>query len=69
MIINKQVSACKDYLDKAISLRRREVTIIHGKGLGQLKLEVQTLLKTYDEVQYTSLIHNGGATLVGFRYS
>jgi len=68
MILQKQVAACREYVNQAISLYRREVTIIHGKGTGQLKLEVENLLKEYDEVQYTQSIHEGGALLVGFRY-
>jgi len=55
MIINKQ--------------GRREITIIHGKGLGQLKLEVDSLLASYDQVLYTKVIHQGGATAVGFKWS
>ncbi len=69
MIINKQVSACKNHIEQAISLGRREITIIHGKGLGQLKLEVDSLLASYDQVLYTKVIHQGGATAVGFKWS
>jgi len=68
MIVNKQVSACKNHIEQALSLGRREVTIIHGKGLGQLKLEVDSLLASYDEVLYSKVIHQGGATVVGFRW-
>ena len=69
MIINKQVAACRAYLQQAIELKRSQVVIIHGKGEGQLKLEVEMILKELSEVQYFDIIHDGGATLVGFQYS
>ena len=67
MILSKQISACKAHIERALALRRREITIIHGKGKGQLKLEVDSLLASYDEVLYTRVIHQGGATSVGLR--
>lgn len=63
MIIQKQVRACKEFIEFAIQLKRAEITIIHGKGEGQLRLEVEHLLGQYDEVVFHSLIHDGGATL------
>jgi len=68
MIINKQLSICKDYLDQAIALRKEKVTIIHGKGRGQLKLEVAALLADLHEVFDTDTVHDGGATAVWLRY-
>lgn len=64
MIIQKQVRACKEFIEHAIQLKRTEITIIHGKGKGQLRLEVEHLLGQYDEVVFHSSIHDGGATLV-----
>ena len=69
MILNKQIAACRAYIEEAIELRRMQVTIIHGKGAGQLKLEVQMILQERPEVQYYDLINDGGATLVGFQYA
>ena len=68
MILSRQVSACRDYIARAISLRRREITIIHGKGMGQLKLEVESLLAGFDEVIDMRSTHDGGATIVFLRY-
>lgn len=64
IILNHQLSKCDAFIKEAISLGVKIITIIHGKGTGQLKMEVDFLLSHYDEVRYTIPKHNGGATEV-----
>ena len=40
------VDAVEQYLDKVSQIGYKEVTILHGKGTGQLKKAVQDYLKT-----------------------
>lgn len=64
IILNHQIVKCKTFVEKAISLNIKILTIIHGKGTGQLKREVDFILSHFDEVRYTLPKHNGGATEV-----
>lgn len=64
IILNHQIVKCKEFIEEAIKLKVRIFTIIHGKGKGQLKLEVDFLLTHYPEVNYHIPKHNGGATEV-----
>lgn len=64
IILNHQVVKCQDFIEKAINLNVKIITIIHGKGTGQLKREVDHILSQYDEVKYSLPKHHGGATEV-----
>ncbi len=67
-ILDHQIAACQSYIEQAIKLRRYTVTIIHGKGKGQLKMEVIHLLKNYPEVHFHIDTNNGGAQEVQFNF-
>ncbi len=67
-ILNYQIKTCETYLKQAIKRRRASVTIIHGKGKGQLKNEVIHLLKSFSEVKFYIEKNNGGAQEVLFQY-
>lgn len=68
VILNKQITAAKNYLDQAIKNYSSTVKIIHGKGTGQLKTEVYHVLKSYTEVYHTVPANDGGAVEVLFKY-
>jgi len=65
-IVDIQVKAFLNYLDKAKALNKLMVVIIHGKGTGALKQIVQSTLKGDDKVFSIRDINNGGATEVVF---
>ena len=69
MILQKQKSSCKAFIERSIQSRHSEIIIIHGRGEGQLQIEVKMILNDYEEVDRTELLHNGGATKVTFQYS
>jgi dsDNA-specific endonuclease/ATPase MutS2 len=66
-IIDFQVKAAKDFIENAIAHKTKQILIIHGKGEGVLKLEINHLLALMDEVQFTFDKNNGGATEVWFK--
>lgn len=67
MILRKQLSVCRSYIQDAIDAKHTAITIIHGKGRGELKKEVDYLLSTFDEIHFSNPINNGGATEVWLR--
>lgn len=67
-ILNYQLRAAKYYIEKAMFLRKHKVTIVHGKGAGVLKMEVENLLKSFDEIYNLTPVSNGGALEVYFKY-
>lgn len=66
-IVDFQVQAAKDFINKSISNRTKQILIIHGKGEGVLRSEIAHLLAMTDEVQFTFEKNNGGATEVWFK--
>jgi dsDNA-specific endonuclease/ATPase MutS2 len=69
MILNHQIKRCRTYIESIINAQISPVTIVHGKGKGQLKLEVEYLLSQYDEYNYSIPANDGGASQVWFTYS
>ena len=69
LIIIRQVEAAKAFIEKAIKKRQYSIILIHGKGSGALKMEIDHLLKNYKEVHFTKEVNNGGGTEVYFRYA
>lgn len=65
-ILDYQVKAAAYFLEEALFRRVSSVTIIHGKGTGQLKAEVHHLLKSTDGIKHFIETHDGGATEVMF---
>jgi len=60
-IIDYQIKAFETYLETAISLGVRTVTVIPGKGKGVLKQSIITLIKSDKRVKLYTEIHGGGA--------
>lgn len=68
MILNHQLKMTRNYLNDALRHRQYGVTIIHGKGLGALKMEIEHLLKAMKEVRAFYPINDGGGIEVFFKY-
>ncbi len=51
-IIVKQLNYFRDKFEKAMELKKRKITVIHGVGKGVLKQEVRYLLDGYEGVTY-----------------
>ena len=68
IILDHQLSMCRNFLNQATLKRKNVITIIHGKGKGALKQEVLHLLKEFKNVRFTIDINNGGAQEVWMRY-
>lgn len=62
-----QLMRAKDYVMKSIAAKKTIITIIHGKGTGVLKSEIEHMLKLMPEVRYSFDRNNGGATEVWLR--
>ena len=67
-IIDFQIRKSKAFISHAIKKRWAKVLIIHGKGTGILKAEVQHLAEDYEETAYTLSKNDGGALEVWFQY-
>lgn len=66
-IVQMQVSAAKDFVDKSIIAGKTEIVLIHGIGNGRLKAEVRKLLNSYYGIRFEDADfrkYGEGATLV-----
>ncbi len=62
-IIDYQVTAAKKFIEEAIDNRTRKVEIIHGKGAGVLKMEVEHLVHLYSEYIKARFPTNAGGAI------
>lgn len=67
-ILEFQLQECQRFIRHAINKKFPHVTIIHGKGEGVLKSEVDMLLHEFKEFNLKYTVNNGGATEVYFSY-
>jgi hypothetical protein len=67
-ILDYQIKSFHDFLHQAYGKRLGLVTIIHGKGEGVLKAEIQYYLQKDERVRFITETNNGGATEVWFQY-
>jgi hypothetical protein len=65
-IIEFQLLTCKKFIDEALRLRHPVITIIHGKGQGVLKKEVEALIQSYTSARFKISKNDGGAIEVWF---
>ena len=65
-ILDFQVKSAETFLSEATKRKVSSVTIIHGKGTGQLKAEVKHLIGGIDSVRHSIDTNDGGATEVLF---
>jgi len=67
-IISYQVRKAKEFIMKAIEKRQLQIVLIHGKGSGVLKAEIENLLQDFNEVYFMKSINDGGAIEVMLNY-
>lgn len=67
-IADFQLKSFENYIHRCIEMKRKTTIIIHGKGRGELKTAIHTMLSSLGEVHHFQLIHNSGATEVFFNY-
>jgi len=63
-ILNYQLNSLKKYIEQAEMAGLKFITIIHGKGRGVLKTEVQHFLKGRKSVNLMLEVNDGGGTEV-----
>ena len=68
VLVNYQIKQAEKFIKEAIKRKQISIILIHGKGIGALKLEIEHLLKNFSEVYFTKTINNGGATEIMFQY-
>lgn len=68
MLISYQIKKAESFISEAITRKQTNIILIHGKGIGALKLEIEHLLQKFPEVYFTKTINNGGATEIMFQY-
>ena len=68
MILDFQIKSANDFIQVAISRKIFSVIIIHGKGNGALKMEIEHLLGDFPQVLHFYTLNDGGATEVIFKY-
>jgi len=67
-ILSHQIAECRKFIQQAIKRKEAFVTIIHGKGEGILKKEIEKLLVEYEDSIFTQKTENqGGAITVYFK--
>lgn len=65
-IFDFQMKAFESYLRKSIKEKKSSIRVIHGKGTGVLKAEIESILKFHPKVFQTFPIHDGGGTEILF---
>ncbi len=50
--LKKQIDFCRQIIDSAIEHKYRRLILIHGVGVGILKIEIHKLLRSYDQLQF-----------------
>ncbi len=67
-ILAFQIKKAKSFIEDAIKRKQYSIILIHGKGLGALKMEIEHLLGDYKELNYFIPSNDGGATNAFFKY-
>ena len=67
-IIDFQIRKSRAFLDFAIKKRWAKVLIVHGKGTGILRKEVEHMTGDFEQVLYALSKNDGGALEVWFQY-
>lgn len=59
-ILEFQIQKCKEFIEFSLQRRVGYIQIIHGKGQGILKAEVEKLLRSFDQVRFSHNTPDGG---------
>lgn len=65
-IFDFQMKAFESYLRKSIKEKKTSIRVIHGKGTGVLKAEIESILKFHPKVLQTFSISDGGGVEILF---
>lgn len=65
-IYDFQIKAFESYLRKSIKENKTSIRVIHGKGTGVLKAEIESILKFHPRVFQTFPISDGGGVEILF---
>ena len=77
-IVQKQLTACRAFVQRAIDRKKKKVVLIHGKGAGVLKSEIRHYLDRLDDASGVQITYHdasfqrygtGGATEVIISYA
>ena len=68
LILAFQLKKARFFIEEAIKRKQYSIIMIHGKGLGSLKMEIEHLLQNYSELNYFITANDGGATQAFFKY-
>lgn len=60
-IFDFQMKAFDSYLRRSIKEKKSSIKIIHGKGTGVLKAEIESILKYHPQVLQSFSVNDGGA--------
>ena len=63
-ILDYQLEKTRIFIRDAIDRKYPHITIIHGKGQGVLKSEIEHILKDYHQIRFTFSKNGGGAVEV-----
>jgi dsDNA-specific endonuclease/ATPase MutS2 len=63
-ILDFQKQKSEDFIKDAISKKYPHITIIHGKGAGVLKVQIEAQLRGFPQVRFTFSKNGGGAVEV-----
>jgi len=75
-ILQKQMIACRAFIEKAVANKSKKVVLIHGKGEGVLKNEIYRYLNRIEDTFHIGISYSDadfrtygtGATQVNFNY-
>jgi dsDNA-specific endonuclease/ATPase MutS2 len=67
-ILHRQISATRSFIKESIKKKQYQIIIIHGKGTGALKMEIDMLLHEFPQVHDWKDTNEGGATTVFLKY-
>ena len=68
LILIKQLQKAKEFIELAIAKNQFKIILVHGKGSGALKMEIDHMLEDYTEIFFTKRVNAGGAVEVLFKY-
>ncbi len=67
-VLEYQLKCCEDFIHRSISDKKFMVRIIHGKGKGILKKEVEAMVNSHPQILISTPSMDGGALELIFSY-
>lgn len=63
-LLTYQIQECTRFIEEMVHRNMPYFTIVHGKGQGVLKAEIEQLLKSYPQIKFLFSKNDGGAVEV-----